>query len=62
MRKLGPIQQWMVDHPDDVPCPPGGAGVHWRRKRGLDGWYLESRRLRAEEKERQRLAAELKQP
>jgi hypothetical protein len=52
MSKLGPTQQWMADHPYDVPCPRGGAGVHWRRARGLDWWDNEKRRRRAEEQER----------
>jgi hypothetical protein len=36
-KKLSPAQQWMRDHPGDVPCPrdPNAAGV-WRRKRGLE--------------------------
>jgi hypothetical protein len=34
-RKISPTQQWMVDHPNDVPCPRGNASA-WRRKRGLD--------------------------
>jgi hypothetical protein len=35
--KLSATQQWLADHPDDVPCPrdPNLAGV-WRRKRGLE--------------------------
>jgi hypothetical protein len=34
-KKLSPTQQWMADHPDDVPCPRSNANA-WRRKRGLD--------------------------
>ena len=36
-KKLSMAQQWLVDHPDDEPCPrdPNLAGV-WRRKRGLE--------------------------
>ena len=52
-KKLGPIQQWMKDHPDDVPYPGGGAGHWWRRKRGLDDWYNVTTARAAEEKKRQ---------
>jgi hypothetical protein len=54
-KKLGPIQQWMKDHPDDEPYPGGGAGQWWRRKRGLDHIYnlrLEEKARLAEEKKR----------
>jgi hypothetical protein len=35
-KKLSPSQQWMVDHPDDVPCPlTPCAAKAWRMKRGL---------------------------
>jgi hypothetical protein len=38
IKKLSTTQQWMRDHPDDVPCPrdPDSARA-WRRKRGLEG-------------------------
>jgi hypothetical protein len=28
-KKLSPTQQWMADHPDDVPCPRSNANA-WR--------------------------------
>ena len=35
-KKLSPTQQWMQDHPDDVPCPAmPDAAAAWRRKRGM---------------------------
>jgi hypothetical protein len=36
-RKLSLTAQWMLDHPDDEPCPPGSdyMAVRWRRERGL---------------------------
>jgi hypothetical protein len=37
MRKLSLTQQWMIDHPDDEPCPRNhSAAQRWRRKRGLE--------------------------
>jgi hypothetical protein len=57
-KKLGPIQQWMADHPNDTPYPGGGAGQHWRRARGLDDWYNVTKARRAEEKKRQQEMAE----
>jgi hypothetical protein len=33
--KMSATQQWMADHPNDVPCPKGNSAA-WRRKRGLD--------------------------
>jgi hypothetical protein len=46
MRKLGPIQQWMADHPDDVPYPRSPeAAKAWRAKRGIGNtWQTETRR------------------
>jgi hypothetical protein len=37
-RKLSPTQQWVADHPNDVPPPRVGSlgWVAWRRQRGLD--------------------------
>ena len=36
-KKLSTSQQWMLDHPDDTPCPRGPlAAQAWRRKRGLE--------------------------
>jgi hypothetical protein len=36
-KKLSRTQQWLLDHPDDVPPPTSGGGaLAWRRKRGLD--------------------------
>jgi hypothetical protein len=35
-KKLSGTQQWMLDHPNDVPCPRSSvAAAAWRRKRGL---------------------------
>jgi hypothetical protein len=35
-KKLSLTAQWMLDHPNDVPCPlqPHGAAV-WRKARGI---------------------------
>jgi hypothetical protein len=33
---VSPTKQWMLDHPDDVPCPRSPhAAKAWRIKRGL---------------------------
>ena len=35
-KKLSASKQWMIDHPDDVPCPNGpDAAAAWRLKRGI---------------------------
>ena len=37
-KQITPTQQWMLDHPDDTPCPAKGGGSAaraWRIKRGL---------------------------
>jgi hypothetical protein len=35
-KKLSRTQQWMLDHPDDVPCPRDPMSARsWRIKRGL---------------------------
>jgi hypothetical protein len=40
-KKLSATKQWMIDHPDDEPCPlpqrSPNAAAAWRRKRDLDG-------------------------
>ena len=37
MPKLSTTKQWMIDHPDDTPCPRSpNAARSWRRKRGLE--------------------------
>ena len=37
MAKLSATKQWMIDHPNDDPCPKSlAAAKAWRRKRGLD--------------------------
>jgi len=33
-KKPSLTQRWMLDHPDDVPCPRNPAAA-WRLKRGL---------------------------
>jgi hypothetical protein len=35
-KKLTATQQWMIDHPNDTPCPlqPHGAAA-WRKARGI---------------------------
>ena len=36
MKTVSATQQWMQNHPNDVPCPRGAAAAKaWRRKRGL---------------------------
>jgi hypothetical protein len=36
-KKLSPTQQWMLDHPNDVPCPKTpNAAQAWRKKRGIE--------------------------
>jgi hypothetical protein len=54
-RKLTLAEQWMKNHPDDTPCPPGsgGAARAWRLKRGLGGsaaWARTKAKRKAEHK------------
>jgi hypothetical protein len=37
MANHGVTAQWMLDHPNDTPCPAmADAAKGWRRKRGLE--------------------------
>jgi hypothetical protein len=61
-RKLTLAEQWMKDHPDDTPCPPGsgGAARAWRLKRGLGGsaaWARTKAKRKAEHEKAPPLAA-----
>jgi hypothetical protein len=51
MKKISASKQWMIDHPDDVPCPKsGGAAYWWRVKRGIGAsadWARAKREWRA---------------
>jgi hypothetical protein len=54
-RKPRTPQQWMLDHPDDVPCPPRGGAIHWRRACGLDEW--QKKRTAAQDAQQQKYEA-----
>ena len=58
---LSKTKQWMIDHPDDLPCPEDPrAAMEWRQERGLCrkswGAYNEERRARDLERYNQAMA------
>jgi hypothetical protein len=59
-KRLSLTAQWMLDHPDDVPCPKPycyGAAKAWRWKRGIGSSAKMAERRKLLEAEARRLAA-----